>query len=228
MTDPAALLAALQLADSGLPVGRFVHSHGLEAWLRAHPDSMPDQLAELVGAVVCEGVAPLDGVFVAHAHRAGTLAELLALDEHLTARKLAPAARAASHAPGRQLAALAPQLAPGDRLVAQLAAQVRARETDGNLAVVAGSLARALAVPEGDAVLVELRGAASALTSAAVRLGALAPTNAQVVLAQLVPALAAAAEMACASALDDVASTAPELELFALAHPRADARLFST
>jgi urease accessory protein len=228
MSDAAALLAALQLADSALPVGRFVHSHGFEAWLHAHPDAPADQLAELVEAVVCEGVAPLDGAFAAHAHRAGTLAELLALDERLTAYKLAPAARAASQAPGRQLAALAPQLAPDDVLVAELAAPVRARETDGNLAIVAGTLTRALQIPARDSVLVELRGAASALLSAAVRLGSLAPTRAQVVLAQLAPALAQAADDACAAALDDVSSTAPELELFALAHARADARLFAT
>lgn len=228
MSDALALLAALQLADSTLPVGRFVHSHGLEAWLAAHPDAPPERLAELVEAVVCEGVAPLDGAFAAQAHRAGGLDELCALDARLTARKLAPAARAASQAPGRQLAALAPQLAPDDALVAAFAARVRTRETDGNLAVVAGTLARALGVDERDAVLVELRGAASALTSAAVRLGALAPTRAQTILAQVAPALADAAARACALSLDDVSSTAPELELFALAHARADARLFTT
>ena len=27
--------ARIQLGDAGLPIGRFVHSHGLEAWLRA-------------------------------------------------------------------------------------------------------------------------------------------------------------------------------------------------
>ena len=28
---------ALQLADPGLPIGRFVHSHGLESWLADRP-----------------------------------------------------------------------------------------------------------------------------------------------------------------------------------------------
>ncbi len=228
MSDPAALLAALQLSDSALPIGRFVHSGGLEAWLAAHPDADETQLAELVEAVVCKAVAPLDGAVVAHAHRARTRGVLLSLDERLTARKLAPAARAVSHGTGRQLAALAPQLAPGDALLAELTGRVRTRETDGNLAVVAGTLARALAIGERDAVLVELRGAAAALTSAAVRLGALAPTKAQVLLARLATALARAAEDALALDVEDLSSTAPELELFALAHHRADVRLFAT
>ncbi|HEX5146936.1 MAG TPA: urease accessory UreF family protein [Conexibacter sp.] len=243
MSDPIALLNALQVADSTLPIGRFVHSHGLEAWLAAHPDAPAEQLAELVEAVVCESVAPLDATFTAHAHRASTPARLLALDDRLTARKLAPAARAASQAPGRQLAALAPQLVAAaragtlthdprrpaeDALVTYLAHRVRIRETDGNLAIVAGTLARALGVSAQDAVLVELRGAAGALLSAAVRLGALNPTGAQLALAQLGPAFARAAGDACTRTLDHVSATAPELELFALAHVRADARLFTT
>ena len=228
MSDGAVLLATLQLADAALPIGRFVHSHGLEAWLAAHPGATDDALAELVEATVCEGVAPLDGAVVAHAHRCTALAPLLALDRRLTARKLTPAARAASLSCGRRLAALAPRLAPGDPLVADLCARVRARGADGNLAVVAGTLARALGVPARDAVLVELRGAASALLSAAVRLDALAPTRAQVILAGAAPALAVAAGRALTVGLDRLSSTAPELELFALAHARAGARLFAT
>ncbi|MEA2330137.1 MAG: urease accessory protein [Thermoleophilaceae bacterium] len=224
----AAFLAALQLGDSALPIGRFVHSHGLEAWLDASGPVEPEKLAELVETVVCNGVATLDGALVAHAHRAATIAELVALDACLSARKLTPAARAASQACGRQLAAVAPQLAPDDALVGELAARVRARETDGNVAVVSGTLARAFGIEAREAVLIELRGAATALLSVAVRLGALAPAPAQVALARLAPSLAAAAEEALALDLDELSSTAPELELFALRHARADARMFST
>ena len=107
-----------------------------------------------------------------------------------------PPARHASQTCGRQLAALAPQLAPYGALVAELAERVRAGETDGNLAVVQGALARALGISALDAVLVELRSAAAGLLSAAVRLGALSPVRAQVILAELAPALATAAESA--------------------------------
>jgi hypothetical protein len=127
-------VAALQLADSALPIGRFVHSHGLEAWLGREPAPSEDEIAELVESVVGEAVGPLDGVVLVHAHRAGTLSDLLDLDRALTARKMSSPARAASRACGRQLANLSGTLVD-DVLVARLAAEVRERRTDGNLAV---------------------------------------------------------------------------------------------
>ena len=208
-----ALLAALQLGDGALPVGRFVHSYGLESWLAAHPDADEDELAALVEAVVTEAVAPLDGVAVAHAHRAPDAAALAALDAAVTARKLTEPARAASEACGRRLAALASELT-GDPLVAAHAAAVRAGTSAGNLAVVEGTLARALGVPLAHAVLLELRGAAAGLLSAAVRLGRLSPVRAQVRLLGLAPALAAAGargvrRAACGHALVRAGARAP-------------------
>jgi urease accessory protein len=228
MAEPRALLAALQLSDSALPIGRFVHSYGLEAWLLSHGDPTPGALAELVEAVVCESVAPLDGAVLAHAHAADTVEQLTALDAALTARKLTPAARRASHACGRKLAALAPALIPDDELVAAYSALVGERAADGNLAVVEGTLSRALGMSALDAVLIELRGAAWALLSAAVRLSASLPTDAQLILAELSEPLVAAASRALTLGADEISSTAPELEIAALAHVRAGARLFAT
>src|SRR5438132_5767538 len=127
MAAPEALLAAVQLADSALPIGRFVHSHGLEAWLRDHPGASDAALAELVEAVVCEGVAPLDGAVVAHAHRARSVEQLTFLDQTLTARKLSPSSRSASHACGRKLAAIAQKLITGAVLVSEFAGLVEQR-----------------------------------------------------------------------------------------------------
>lgn len=222
-----ALLAALQLGDSALPVGRFVHSHGVEDWLGAHPEAGDDELLALVEAAIGESVGPLDAAVLALSHRAGELDELERLDALLTARKLTPAARAASQACGRRLAALAGELTP-DRVVARLAARVRSGDTDGNLAVVEGALARALGIPLRDAVLVELRGASAGLLSAAIRLGRLTPMRAQALLCELAPALERAADQALALGPDDLRSGAFELEVHAMAHRRAEARLFST
>jgi urease accessory protein len=93
---------------------------------------------------------------------------------------------------------------------------------------VSGTLARALGIGAREAVLLELRGVATALLSAAVRLAAIGPVPAQVVLARLAPRIAAAAEEALTLGPGELRSTTPELELFALRHRRADARLFAT
>jgi urease accessory protein len=225
---PEALLAAVQLADSALPIGRFVHSHGLEAWLRDNPSASESALADLVEAVVCEGVAPLDGAVVAHAHRASSAEQLGLLDQTLTARKLSPASRSASHACGRKLASIAPKLATGDVLVDELAGLVERRETDGNLAVVEGTLSRAMGLTPLEATVLELRGVAASLLSAAVRLGAMSPTAAQTIIARLTPLLASSAEHASTLGIEELRSATPELELYALAHSRAEGRLFST
>jgi urease accessory protein len=222
-----AFLAALQLADSALPIGRFVHSHGLEAWLAGNAEAGEDELAELVESVLGAAFAPLDGVVLVHAQHAATLPELLELDRLLTARKTAPPARAASQSCGRQLAALAGHLVD-DALVADFTAEVRARRTDGNLVTVEGTLARALGLSSEQALVLELRGTAAGLLSAGVRLGRLGPVRAQALLVGLTPAIERAACRALETSLTDLSSSAIELEIAAMSHRRADARLFST
>lgn len=225
-----AFVRCLQLADSALPIGRYVHSQGLEALLDYDPTLDVDGLAEVVQSVIAQGVARLDAAAVAEGHRLesrGDVAGLVALDQALTARKLSPAARRASQTCGGQLAMLARWLASDPTLDSYCKA-ARTGEADGNLAVVEGALAAALGLPRGWAVVIELRGSAAGLLSAAVRLGRLSATRAQQLLRDCERVIAIAAEEALSCSVQEMCSSAIELEIHAMRHARADSRLFMT
>ena len=220
------LLGALQLSDSALPIGRFVHSQGVESWLYSHPDAGTAEIGDLARTMV-DTTSRVDGVFLAHAHGADRVGALEDLDVRLTARKTVPSARNMSTACGHRLAALGIRLTD-DALVAAFGDLVAAEGTDGNLAVVSGALARALRLDVETAVAVELRGTAAAVLSAAVRLGRLSPTRAQVALTTLHPVIADACRMATRTGLDEAFASMPDLEVAALAHHRRPIRFFTS
>jgi urease accessory protein len=226
MQDQASFLAALQLADSAFPIGRFVHSYGLEAWISRNGWA-EDDFIELLESTLLEAVAPLDGAAVAHAHQARSIGDLLDLDRRLTARKLTPSARLASRSCGRQLAALA-LVVIDEPLTSEFCGLVKCDRTNGNLAVTEGAVARALGIGAGEAVLLELRATANAFLSAAIRLGRLPPLRAQVLLRALAPVIVQGANEALAIPRSALRTTGPELEIYALVHKRAEGRIFTT
>jgi urease accessory protein len=239
-----ALLAALHLADGALPIGRFVHSAGLEVLLDGAAGCGDAAILEMVRSHVTMSAAPLDGVFVAAAHRAARaplppaerVAGLVALDRMLTVRRPSPVARAASRSCGRRLAAIGPGLVGGapaggedvSAVLAALADRVAAGTSDGNLAVVSGAAAAAMGVGLEDAVVVEVRSAAAGLLSAAVRLGRLPASRAHVMLAASGPWLAAAARDAVATPVADASSSAFELDIAMLRRRRSSGWTFAS
>ena len=227
MSRSSSLAALLQLSDSALPIGRFAHSHGLEALLADDPGADERAIVELVETAVRESVGPLDGVATACAHSARTLDELVELDRLVTAHKLTPGARVASAACGRGLAVLAPELTDGEPIVS-FAEAVGARRTDGNLAAVLGALAAGLGLSAEEAVLVELRGAAVGLLSAAVRLGRLSARRAQVAEHSLASTLLETCAEAVRQPAVAMRSTVPELDVYGLRHAASQVRLFIT
>ena len=225
-----AFLLALQLGDSALPTGRFAHSYGLEEFVAREPDLGEVELVELVETMLLEVVAPLDGVALAEAHRLVGLLdidELVALDRTVTVRKITPSSRHASIACGRRLAALVPELTD-DQIACELARRMNAGIADGNLAIVEGAIAQAFGIDVNDAILLELRATSTAILSAALRLGRISSSRAQILATRLVPVQCAALDRALSVAASDMRAVGPEFDLAAMHHRRREARLFAT
>jgi len=230
-----ALLAVLQLSDSGFPSGRYTLSHGLEAF--AHEGLLetpcePDALAALLRDCIRFGVGPSDGIALACAHRAvdgdGRVdaERVVRIDWRLSAVKLARESREASSRTGRALLTAAPAVA-GVQMEGYVDL-VEVGHTPGNHAVVLGLLGSLLGVPPFDAVAGELSAFSIGWVAAAVRLGLTDYLTAQFVLRRVRTVLVEAAERAVVGDLDDIASCTPLPDLMSMRHEHDELRLFSS
>jgi urease accessory protein len=229
--DAMARLAWLQLQDSAFPVGRFVQSNGLEAWLAAYPEAGEEQIAELARAHLAQAVATLDAVVLARAWDCTDVSGLFVLDRLLGTYKLAAAARTASMHSGRQFALIARRIVQfdaGHAFVDDYLDAVLAEATPGHQAVVEGTVHRNLGVSRVDSVLGFLRSTHAGFLSAAVRLGRLGSISAQQVLLRERSLIAELTEAALTTGLDDLTTCTPELEIHAMRHETSEMRLFTT
>lgn len=227
--DLLPFLGSLQLTDSAFPGGRYVLSHGLEAYAHAGKLS-EDNLTALVTDLLRFGAGPSDGVALVNAHRAarecdpGRAAEA---DLRLTATKLTRETRAASVRTGKQLLNLAGSLF-GHPLLARHAERVRAGELPGNHAVAVGLTQGALGITCEHALAGELFAFSAGCAGAAVRLSLIDHRAAQRLLHALKPAIAEAVLENANKDVSEIASTLPLIDVMAMRHERADARLFMT
>jgi urease accessory protein UreF/urease accessory protein UreE len=221
------LLSLLQISDSAFPSGRIVHSNGVEAWLACHETARKAEILEMMHCYLAESYAPLDAAAIGHAWRLTNSRELLALDQLITAYKIADYARTASESCGRQLARLAQQaLLTKDEV--PFMAEVAARATSGNLCVVEGTLSRALGIGLNDSVLSGIRSAFAGMLSVAVRLGRVGPLWAQEMLHEGRPRLIGLARLAVETRVGDLRSACPELEIHAMRRQANRTNLFAS
>jgi urease accessory protein len=216
---PPAPWLLLQLADAAFPAGGFAHSAGLEAAIQLGGEvDVPAFLDQTLGQT-----ARFSLPFVrAACEDPSRIAELDAL---VDASVLSHVANRASRAQGRALASAASRVF--DERVAPIADHARC--ATAHLGPVFGALYGALGLSTSDACIAFLHGTARGVLSAAVRLGALGPLEAQRLQRAAAPRLDAMLADALASpAVDDAASTAPLLELYGALHDRLDGRLFQS
>lgn len=229
VVDPdLAALAWLQLQDTAFPAGRFVQSHGLEAWLERHPGAGEAEIAAVAHSFLDHSVATLDAVVLARAwEAAGAARDLRDLDRLLRTYKVAESARTASQRSGAQLARVARQVF-GSLTTSEYLDDVLTATVPGNLAVVEGAVHRGLGVARRDTVLGFLRAAHGGFLSAAVRLGRIGPVAGQRLLHAHHGRVAELADLALTAGLDELRSCVPELEVDAMRHETRRARLFAT
>lgn len=227
MSD-AASLEAFRLADSFLPVGTYTVSYGLEQFAADDRVTDADDLRELLSTYLRRQVGPGELVALRTAHaaaRADDLDQICAADRRLAAVTLAAEFRESSEQSGDRLLSLQSDLRDDD-LLDRYADRVDEGESPGNYAAVLGVAAGLAGIAEREACLLCAHGFLTGLLGAAQRLLSLGHTDAQRVLDDLRPAMAAAVDDSADRTLDEMTPFAPLVDVLAAEHERADRRLF--
>ena len=219
-------LAALQFADSFFPSGLYTLSHGLESFVQA--GLAAGDIEPLLADYLAHVVGPGDAVAVAHAHRralAGDLPGIAEVDQHLFAMKLTRETREASCRIGRKLLSTA-SVIRSDPTVTAYARAVERGEYPGTSAVTLGLVTQRAGIGEREAMLIELYTFSTSFLGAAMRLMRFDHLESQRILVRLAPLFQQVIEANVGRALEEMRAFAPMIDVMAMAHERAEVRLF--
>ena len=222
---PAALYRLMAWLSPAYPVGAFSYSGGLEWAVEAGDVRDAESLRAWLAIMLHQGGGFCDAVFLVHAHRAATA------DDGAAVRAVAELAAAFAPSKERHLETTAQgrafleatraawPCAALDRLVAGW---------DGPIAypVAVGVAAAGHGIAVEPSLAAFLQAVAANLVSAGVRLIPLGQSDGQRALAALEPVVAATAQRALATPLDEVGGAAFRADLAAMRHETQYTRLF--
>src|SRR4051812_26832436 len=218
------LLKALQQADSFFPSGATAFSWGIETLIA---DRAADLRAELLAVLIAqleERWATFDrGVLVCAFEVDGNVRMLAAIDAEVEAMLLPAELREGSRRAGASLLDVHQRLGtPG---AADYQSAVRSGVARGHLAVVQGTLWRALGLTTLEAQAISAHAFCVSLLGAAVRLGVIGHIQSQRALSASQTVIADLLQRP-APALDACYSFTPQLDIAAMRHETQAARLF--
>lgn len=221
-----------QLADSAFPTGGFAHSAGLEAaWQHGEVRNRADLLSFLETNLHQLGRAALPFVNTSF-DKPERLVELDQLSDAFLSNHVA---NRASRLQGRafltaveRIFAERGQPCPRVSTVEEGLADKAVRAPFAHFAPVFGVCMRELAIPHDTAIRLFFFNHLRGVLAAAVRLNIVGPMEAQVLQHRLSPLAEEVAARSSSFTLDDLAQTAPLLDLWQGAQDRLYSRLFQT
>jgi urease accessory protein len=210
-----------QLIDSAFPTGGFAHSSGLEAaWQHGEVRGRDELVSWLEGSLDQVGHACLPIVLGAFDHPE----QLAELDRWCEACTTNHVANRASRAQGRALLTAVERIFGPDRGQPGPAQA----PPKGHFAPVFGACLRRLDVPRETAGRMHLFNHLRSVLAAAVRLNIVGPMEAQMLMRQLSPKTEQVWTQCKMLTPDEVAQTAPLLDLWQGAQDRLYSRLFQS
>jgi urease accessory protein len=217
-------LRLLQLSDSALPIGGYMHSWGLESAVTRRIVSDAPTLEQWTRDWLRHSLGPLEGVLVGAVWRATTPAEVRRAAEILTASLAPPTIRRASLQMGEQLASLGSTWGWSSDGIRQLEREVAAAHR--HHAIVFGLLARLSGADERSALVSYLHQAAVGMISAGVRSIPVGHTHGQQILSYLHDDLGKLAADLVGRDAETAGAGCPFYEVLCDEQSRLDTRLF--